>query len=72
MTLSQRVLNTVKVFGLAKICGRRGDISGRKLFVLVQTSADLTPDAVPPEVGIEGEAGPWIVQFSSKSCSSRS
>lgn len=56
-----RVLDTVKVFGRPRICGRCGDSSGTRLFLLVETSLDLTPDNVPPEVGIEGVAGPWPV-----------
>lgn len=57
-----RVLNTVKVFGQTRICGRRGDVTGRQLFILVESSAELAPSlGVPPEVGIEGEVGPWPV-----------
>lgn len=33
------VLNTV--FGRTKICDRRGDATSRKLFILVETSAEL-------------------------------
>ena len=39
-----RVLNTVKVFGRTKICGRHGDSTGTQLFILVETSIDLTSD----------------------------
>lgn len=56
-----KVLDTVKVLGRTKICGRRGDATGRTLFVLVETSTDLDPDTVPSEIGIENEAGPWPV-----------
>lgn len=58
-----KVLNTVKAFGRTKIHGRRGDTTGRKLFILVQISTELEPSAAPPEVGIEGEVGPWTVHF---------
>ncbi|XP_073708839.1 paraneoplastic antigen Ma1 homolog [Garra rufa] len=57
------VLNTVKVFGHTKIHGRRGDPTGTKLFLLLETSNDLDPDAVPPEIGIPGEVGPWRVHL---------
>lgn len=56
-----KVLDTVKVFGRPKVCGRRGDSTGTQLFLLVETSIDIIPDTIPPEVGIEGEAGPWVV-----------
>ncbi|XP_048027559.1 paraneoplastic antigen Ma1 homolog [Megalobrama amblycephala] len=59
----EKVLNTVKVFGRTRIRGRRGDITGRWLFILVETSADLDPDVIPPEIGIENEAGPWSVNL---------
>ncbi|XP_073697124.1 paraneoplastic antigen Ma1 homolog [Garra rufa] len=59
----EKVLNTVKVFGRTKICGRRGDVTGKQLFVLVETSTDLDPSTLPPEIGIEQEAGPWHVHF---------
>lgn len=29
----EKVLNTVKVFGRTRICGRRGDVTGRWLFI---------------------------------------
>lgn len=58
-----KVLDTVKVFGRTKICGRRGDTTGLKLFILVETRTDIDPDSVPPEIGIEGEAGPWTVHL---------
>jgi hypothetical protein len=58
-----KVLNTVKVFGRTRIRGRRGDVTGRWLFILVETSADLDPDVIPPEIGIENEAGPWSVNL---------
>lgn len=56
-----RALSTVKVLGRTRIRGRRGDKTGRHLYVLVETSAELDPSSVPPEVGIVGEAGPWAV-----------
>ncbi|KAL1273645.1 hypothetical protein QQF64_026459 [Cirrhinus molitorella] len=59
----EKVLNTVKVLGRTKICGRRGDVTGKQLFVLVETSTDLDPSTLPPQVGIEQEAGPWCVHF---------
>ncbi|XP_043082986.1 paraneoplastic antigen Ma1 homolog [Puntigrus tetrazona] len=59
----QKVLNTVKVFGRTRIRGRRGDVTGRWLFILVEASADLEPDVIPPEIGIENEAGPWSVNL---------
>lgn len=58
-----KVLNTVKVFGRSQIRGRRGDTTGRKCFILVQTSTDLESLTVPSEIGIEGEAGPWTVHI---------
>lgn len=59
------VLNTVKVFGCAKIRGRRGDNTGSQMFVLVETSLEIDTDTVPPEVGIPGEVGPWGVHVPS-------
>ncbi|XP_060764602.1 paraneoplastic antigen Ma1 homolog [Neoarius graeffei] len=56
-----RVLSTVKVLGRTRIRGRRGDKTGRHLYILVETSAELDQSSVPPEVGIVGEAGPWAV-----------
>lgn len=56
-----KVLDTVKFFGNPKICGRRGDSTGTQLFLLLEASRDLDPNTVPPEVGIDGEAGPWAV-----------
>lgn len=41
-----KVLDTV-IFGSTKICGRRGDITGLKLFILVETRTDQDPDSVP-------------------------
>nr|XP_023661390.1 paraneoplastic antigen Ma1 homolog [Paramormyrops kingsleyae] len=58
-----KVLNTVKVFGRTRIRSRRGDVTGRWLFILVEASADLEPDVIPPEIGIESEAGPWSVHL---------
>ncbi|KAL1279354.1 hypothetical protein QQF64_026027 [Cirrhinus molitorella] len=58
-----KVLNAVKVLGRTKICGRRGDVTGKQLFILVETSTDLDPSTLPPQVGIEQEAGPWRVHF---------
>ncbi|KAL2083761.1 hypothetical protein ACEWY4_021534 [Coilia grayii] len=57
------VLSTVKVFGRTQIRGRRGDNTGRHLYILVETSAELDQSCVPPEVGIVGDAnaGPWAV-----------
>ncbi|KAL1255276.1 hypothetical protein QQF64_013337 [Cirrhinus molitorella] len=34
-----------------------------QLFILVETSTDLDPSTLPPQVGIEQEAGPWRVHF---------
>ncbi len=59
----EKVLNTVKVFGRTTIRGRHGDVTGRWLFILVEASADLEPDVIPPEIGIENEAGPWSVNL---------
>lgn len=59
----EKVLNTVKVFGRTQIHGRRGDVTGKHLFVLVETRTDLDPSTIPPEIGIESEAGPWPVHF---------
>lgn len=59
----EKVLNTVKVFGQTRICGRRGDTTGLKLFILVETRTDIDPASVPPEIGILGEAGPWTVHL---------
>lgn len=59
----EKVLNTVKVFGRTTICGRRGDVTGKWLFILVEASADLEPDVIPPEIGIGNEAGPWSVNL---------
>ncbi|XP_060794799.1 paraneoplastic antigen Ma1 homolog [Neoarius graeffei] len=56
-----RVLSTVKVLGRTQIRGRRGDKTGRHLYILVETSAELDQSFVPPEVGTLGEAGPWAV-----------
>ncbi|XP_059932196.1 paraneoplastic antigen Ma1 homolog [Gadus macrocephalus] len=58
-----KVLDTVKVFGRTRIVDRRGDSTGTKLFILVETRLDLDPDSVPLEVGLEGEAGPWAVHI---------
>ncbi|KAK2831469.1 hypothetical protein Q7C36_016555 [Tachysurus vachellii] len=48
-----KVLDTVKVLGQTKICGCRGDATGRTL-------TDLDPE-IPSEIDIESEAGPWPV-----------
>ncbi|XP_060758550.1 paraneoplastic antigen Ma1 homolog [Neoarius graeffei] len=56
-----RVLSTVKVFGRTRIRGRRSDSTGRHLYILVETSAELDQSCVPPEVGVVGDAGPWAV-----------
>lgn len=58
-----KVLNTVKAFGRTRIRGRRGDVTGRWLFILVETNIDLDADVIPPEIGIENEAGPWGVKL---------
>lgn len=55
------VLNTVKAFGRTKIRGRRGDKEGMSLFVLIETSGELDPSTLPPEVGLSGVVGPWGV-----------
>ncbi len=52
------VLNTVKVFGRTKIYDRRGDPTGTKLSLLLETSNDIDPDTEPPEIGIPDEVGP--------------
>ncbi|KAI2667310.1 hypothetical protein H4Q32_003762 [Labeo rohita] len=49
----EKVLNTVKVLGSTKICGRRGDVTGKQLFVLVETSTDLDPSTLPPEMEVK-------------------
>ncbi|XP_049418426.1 paraneoplastic antigen Ma1 homolog [Epinephelus fuscoguttatus] len=63
-----KVLDTVKVFGRTRICGRRGDTTGLKLFILVETRSDIDPDSVPREIGIDGEAGPWTVHLVQSCC----
>lgn len=60
------VLDTVKVFGRTKIHGKRGDPTGTKLFLLLETSNDIDPDTVPPEIGIPDEVGPWRVHVPGK------
>ncbi|XP_051954463.1 paraneoplastic antigen Ma1 homolog [Xyrauchen texanus] len=55
------VLNSVKVFGCPKLRGRRGDITGSQMFLLVETSLEIDVNTVPLEVGIPGVVGPWGV-----------
>ncbi|XP_016105549.1 paraneoplastic antigen Ma1 homolog [Sinocyclocheilus grahami] len=55
------LLNRVKAFGHPKINGKRGDPTGTKLFLLLETSNDIDPDTVPPEIWIPDEVGPWRV-----------
>ncbi|KAI5086687.1 paraneoplastic antigen Ma1-like, partial [Silurus meridionalis] len=55
------VLNTVKVFGRTRIRGRRGDRTGMNLFLLIESSINVDPKILPPEVGIPGVVGPWSV-----------
>ncbi|XP_066577044.1 paraneoplastic antigen Ma1 homolog [Amia ocellicauda] len=50
------VLDAVKILGKTKIHGRRGDSTGRKVFVLVEPAADIDPQTVPPEIGV----GCWV------------
>ncbi|KAL1256489.1 hypothetical protein QQF64_012034 [Cirrhinus molitorella] len=57
------VLNTVKAFGRTRIRGRRGDVTGMNLFLLIETSIDVEPNIVPPEVGIPGVVGPCCVHI---------
>ncbi|KAI4871331.1 hypothetical protein NFI96_009730, partial [Prochilodus magdalenae] len=57
------VLGTVKVFGRTRIRGRRVDSSGKRAFVLVETSTMLEQFTLPSEVGIDGEIGPWPVHL---------
>lgn len=47
------VLNTVKLFGRTKIHGKRGDPTGTKLFLLLETSNDIVPGKMvsDPSVG---------------------
>lgn len=56
-----KVLDAVEVLGKSKIRGRRGDSTGKNVFILVEASVDLDPQKMPQEVGIEGEVGPWAV-----------
>lgn len=63
------VLDTVKVFGRTKIHGKRGDPTGTKLFLLLETSNDIDPDTVPPEIEIPDEVGPWRVHVPGKKVS---
>ncbi|XP_016409821.1 paraneoplastic antigen Ma1 homolog [Sinocyclocheilus rhinocerous] len=57
------VLNTVKAFGRTQIRGRRGDTTGMNLFLLIETSIEVDPNIVPPEVGIPGVVVPWGVHI---------
>lgn len=57
------VLNTVKCFGRTKICGRRGDSSGKALFILIESSNDLDSETIPSEIGIPDKQGPWTVHL---------
>lgn len=57
------VLNTVKAFGRTQIRGRRGDTTGMNLFLLIETSSDVDPKILPPEVGIPGAVGPCGVHI---------
>ncbi|KAG5267195.1 hypothetical protein AALO_G00219050 [Alosa alosa] len=61
------VCSVVKALGRTRIHGRRGDKTGRQLYILVESSAELDQGSVPPEVGIVGEAGPWAINVVRKS-----
>nr|XP_054594536.1 paraneoplastic antigen Ma1-like [Nothobranchius furzeri] len=54
-------LGTVKAFGKSKIVDKRTDATTKSDFVLVTTSANVTGQTLPDDVGIPGEVGPWPV-----------
>ncbi|XP_076862378.1 paraneoplastic antigen Ma1 homolog [Brachyhypopomus gauderio] len=58
-----KVLETLKVFGRTRQRGRRRDTSGKSEFILVESNIVLDSHNTPPEVGIEGEIGPWDVHL---------
>lgn len=45
---------------------RRGDPTGTKLSLLLETSNDIDPDTEPPEIGIPDEVGPWRVHLTER------
>lgn len=55
------VLSHVKAFGKGLVRNRCSYASGKKHYVLVEISHDLTEITVPDVVGIPGEVGPWPV-----------
>lgn len=61
-----RALDTVKGIGKTKLRDRRHDDTGNKEFVLVECSVQLSKIAIPPQVGILDEIGPWPVQVVSE------